>query len=276
MTAFSRLWICSLTFALGLQAQGGESPPPPIIAHRGASVQRLENTLPAFIEGLRQGADGIEADFRMSADGVVVCIHDEHSGRIAKRRLVVAESSYAELKALALKGKEKNEDLYIPRFEEVAALVPEDRLFYIEVKEGPEMLPPLLKAIRASSLKASQIRVISFQPEVIRDLKQHAPELQAYWLVSRKQSAFHGVQPSQEEILRVAKLIRADGVSCSHRHISKDFIQELQQQGFEFHVWTIDDPTQAQAFAQAGASSITTNVPERILQQFKAPAPESD
>ena len=54
---------------------------PLIIAHRGASKQAPENTMSAFQRALELGADGIELDVHMSADGYLVVIHDETADR---------------------------------------------------------------------------------------------------------------------------------------------------------------------------------------------------
>jgi glycerophosphoryl diester phosphodiesterase len=48
----------------------------PIIAHRGASGSAPENTIAAFERAVRQGADAIELDVRLTADGVPVVLHD--------------------------------------------------------------------------------------------------------------------------------------------------------------------------------------------------------
>ena len=48
-----------------------------IMAHRGSRINRPENTLAAFEEAVRAGADGIELDVHLSQDGQVVVIHDE-------------------------------------------------------------------------------------------------------------------------------------------------------------------------------------------------------
>ena len=59
---------------------GAPRGPPSILAHRGASADAPENTLAAFREAARQGADGIEFDVRLSADGCPVVIHDRDLG----------------------------------------------------------------------------------------------------------------------------------------------------------------------------------------------------
>ena len=56
---------------------------PLIVAHRGASSDAPENTLRAFRLGWEQGADAIEADFHLTRDGQLVCMHDATTGRTA-------------------------------------------------------------------------------------------------------------------------------------------------------------------------------------------------
>ena len=59
---------------------------PLVVAHRGASVGRRENTVEAFEEAAAQGADWVEMDVRLSADGVLVVHHDAHfdDGRLVR------------------------------------------------------------------------------------------------------------------------------------------------------------------------------------------------
>ena len=59
---------------------------PLIIAHRGASVNAPENTLAAFQRAVDLGADGLEFDVQLAADGVAVVFHDPSLNRIAGRK----------------------------------------------------------------------------------------------------------------------------------------------------------------------------------------------
>ncbi|MCP4851204.1 MAG: glycerophosphodiester phosphodiesterase, partial [Actinomycetia bacterium] len=58
---------------------------PLVVAHRGASYDRTENTVEAFVEARVQGADWVELDVRLSADDVLMVHHDAH---LADGRLV--------------------------------------------------------------------------------------------------------------------------------------------------------------------------------------------
>jgi glycerophosphoryl diester phosphodiesterase len=75
-------------------------PQPIIFAHRGASAHAPENTLAAFELALAQGADGIELDVKLSADGHVVVIHDPTTDRTTGARGRVKDLSLVELRGL--------------------------------------------------------------------------------------------------------------------------------------------------------------------------------
>ena len=68
---------------------------PLIVAHRGASFEAPENTLPAFNLAWEQGADAIEGDFLLTKDGHIVCIHDRTTKRFCEEDLEVAKSTPA-------------------------------------------------------------------------------------------------------------------------------------------------------------------------------------
>jgi len=65
-----------------------------IVAHRGASRDAPENTIPAFKLAWKQGADAIEGDFHLTKDGHIVCIHDGNTENVANTNLVVGESTF--------------------------------------------------------------------------------------------------------------------------------------------------------------------------------------
>ena len=72
---------------------------PLIIAHRGASADAPENTLAAFRLAIEQGADGLECDLRMSADGIIVISHDDSLKRTHSQPVRIADATAAELAA---------------------------------------------------------------------------------------------------------------------------------------------------------------------------------
>ena len=54
-----------------------------MVAHRGASFENAEHTLGAYVAALDAGAEGLECDVRLTADGHLVCVHDRDLRRTA-------------------------------------------------------------------------------------------------------------------------------------------------------------------------------------------------
>jgi glycerophosphoryl diester phosphodiesterase len=255
MKSFALALLCS-----ALPIHAGE---PLIVAHRGASADAPENTIPAFKLAWEQGADAIEGDFHQTADGRIVCIHDKDTKRVADRNLVVKASTLAELRELdvgAYRGEEYRGS-GIPTLAEVFETVPAEKKIYIEIKSDASIIPNLLAEIETSDLRDEQIVVISFREEVIHALKTQAPRLAANWLVSFKRKGFGGLQPSMKEVFATLDRIDADGLGSGKDHIGAPMIRGILDRGLGYHVWTVDDVANARKFKAWGALSITTNVP---------------
>ena len=243
---------------------------PAIIAHRGASASAPENTLPAFELAWKLGADGIEGDFHLTADGQIVCIHDARTRRVAGKDLAVAASSLNALRALdvgawydkAFKGTR------IPTLAQVLATVPPSGKMYIELKSGPAIIPKLLEILSASPCETSRIVIISFDAGVLRTLKSAAPHLKAIWLSAMDKDASGQTTPYLSTVLETLKQIKADGLSTSKNLDDPAYIKAILDNGYEYHVWTVDNPDDAKRFMRWGAMSITTNRPDHIKKQM--------
>ena len=77
---------------------------PAVIAHRGASAIRPEHTLGAFRQAIRDGADAIECDVRMTLDGHLVCLHDRSVDRTSDGHGLVSRHTLRQLQALDWSG----------------------------------------------------------------------------------------------------------------------------------------------------------------------------
>ncbi|MEE6167333.1 MULTISPECIES: glycerophosphodiester phosphodiesterase [Mycobacteriaceae] len=73
---------------------------PFVVAHRGASADRPEHTIAAYDLALREGADGVECDVRLTRDGHLVCVHDRRVDRTSTGTGLVSEMTLAELRDL--------------------------------------------------------------------------------------------------------------------------------------------------------------------------------
>ncbi len=265
--------VATITFLLGLASLAsadvvlpkiiaGHAEEPLIVAHRGASRDAPGNTIPAFQLAWEQGADAIEGDFHLSKDGEIVCFHDADTERVAGTQLVVRQSTLAELKQLdvgATHGVAFN-GTRIPTIAEVFATIPQGKKIFIEVKCGAEIIPTLLNEIDQSGLTQEQIVVISFNKQVIQQLKIKAPQYKASWLCSFNKQETGEITPSLATVLKTLRQIQADGLS-SNTAVPASVIEAVSQQGYEWHVWTINDLNTASRMQALGVLSITTDVP---------------
>lgn len=246
-----------------------------IVAHRGASFDAPENTLAAFEMAWKQGADGIEGDFYLTADGEIVCIHDPTTRRTSNESLVVSESSLSELRRLEVgswKGGHWAKER-IPTFEEVLRTVPSGKLFVIELKSKVEIVEPLKRQLDKLGHDEIKILIISFDEATIQKCKEWMPEVRAHWLTSfERVDDGDGFRPSAEAIAATVRRCGADGVGMQGNRdvIVVDFVESLRRDGcHEFHVWTVDSPVDAEYFARLGAGGITTNRPALIRQALE-------
>lgn len=252
-----------ISLALLFVAVHSHAEEPLIVAHRGASRDAPENTLPAFKLAWEQGADAIEGDFRLTQDGQIVCIHDEDTQRVAARKLVISESPLKALRELDV-GAYRGEiyaGTVIPTIAEVFATIPAQKKIYIEIKSDESIIPYLLEEIRIAGLAQDQVTLISFDKDLIKALKARAPQYKALWLSSFKKDQLGNITPSIETTLNTLDRIKADGFSSSKNLIEEALVNRVLAKGYEYHVWTVDDLELARRFKAWGAKSITTNVP---------------
>lgn len=255
-----------------------------IVAHRGASHDAPENTLAAFNLAWEQGADGIEADFYLTSDGKIICMHDKDTQRTAGVCHVIADTPFDALRQLDV-GAWKGDDFRgerMPTLEEIIATIPPGKKFVIELKTGPEIVAPLAAALKEAPLEDEQILIIAFNAETVAECKRVMPHLKAHWLVRYEQNKKTGAwKPGRATVEKTLKRIKADGLGSKAEtaHVDADFLKQLCRAGLcEWHVWTVDDPQVARYYQRLGAFGITTNRPGWLRQELKklaaAPAPQ--
>jgi len=261
------MYACVLVPLLILCMTTSPAASPLIVAHRGASGDAPENTLPAFRLAWKQGADAMEGDFHLTRDGHIVCWHDFDTEKRAGVKHVIAESTLAQIQLLDA-GSWKGDawrGTSAPTLAQAITTVPEDKLFYIEVKSGPESVPALLNVLDLGALEDAQIVMISFQQETVRAFKTARPDWTSNWLTSFREDEAGQMRPTAEEIIEVVKELGADGVGFKGMaHIDQLFVNTLKAAGLGVHVWTINEAAEARRFRDLGVDSITTDFPAKI------------
>jgi glycerophosphoryl diester phosphodiesterase len=231
------------------------TPPPLIIAHRGASAAAPENTLAAFRLAKTQGAHGIEFDVQLSADGIPVVIHDDTVDRTTNGRGRVTDLTLAQLQSLDAGQGES-----IPTLAQTFDLFGPDFLYNLEIKNddqtdrGAEQA--IAECIRRYGVQR-QLIISSFNPTALERiyavLGDEVPLAFLHMgMMDRDTSAWQ--------------------FPCHADHpyylaIDAAYMAWAQAVNRLVNVWTLDDPLIAQQLAAIGVHSIITNNPHLLLQK---------
>jgi glycerophosphoryl diester phosphodiesterase len=238
-----------------------------IIGHRGASDDAPENTISSIKEAFAQGADGVEVDVRLTKDKKIICIHDKNTLRTTGLSLEVKKSDYRELKNLDA-GSWKGavwRDESIPSLEEVLKEVPLDKEIFIEVKTGLEIIDPLISLVLSSKITQRNISIISFNDQVIKEIKLCLPDTTCNLLTAFDPSY------NEKDLPQLLRKIGADGVGVqNHPKLKKDFIDKIRNINKDVHVWTVNEGDEAKKYSSLEISSITTNKPRHIKSCLSA------
>ena len=238
---------------------------PFIIGHRGASREAPENTLESFRLAWEQGANGIEADFRLTADERIICMHDATTARTTGVNLKIADTTLEELRRLdagAWRGEQWS-GARIPTLDEVLAAIPHGTWLFIEIKSGAEIIPHLEKVLQVAGLSPERIRLLSFSADLIAALKSRLPDWHSCWLCDYRRTLPGSAWcPSKAEVLNTLNRSGADGLASANRaFLDRDLVETLRGLGKEIHVWTVDRLSAAAHLRSLGVNSIMTNRP---------------
>jgi glycerophosphoryl diester phosphodiesterase len=196
------------------------------IGHRGAPRRFLENTQPAFEEALRQGADAVELDVHVTADGHAIVHHDPGlSGRVTPaelRKREISELSLADVQGVDLGNGER-----IPLLAHVLEMVRGKATAYVEIKAGD--IIPIAEVIKASGAVCA---IHSFDHSAIAAAAQQAPEIPRGVL-------FDEWPPSPRAIV---ERTGARDVWPRATLISEARMNELHDLGSRVIAWTVNDP----------------------------------
>lgn len=134
-----------------------------IIAHRGASFDAPENSLESFDLAIAQGAQRLELDIQLTADGLPIVLHDETTTRTTGVALTVAETPWAALQHLRLPNGEA-----IPTFDALCASVRGRVQLDVELKATqPAVVDGILETLSTYDLREDAL-ISSFDASVLR------------------------------------------------------------------------------------------------------------
>ncbi|WP_406420978.1 glycerophosphodiester phosphodiesterase [Streptomyces sp. NBC_00873] len=258
-----------------------------VIAHRGASDDAPEHTLAAYRKAIEDGADALECDVRLTADGHLVCVHDRRVNRTSNGRGAVSALELSALAALdfgSWKDREESPDwdpvpgelTSVLTLERLLELVVETRAagrplqLAIETKhptrwagQVEERLLHLLKRYEFDTPPAdgpSPVRIMSFSARSLYRIQAASPTLPTVYLMQF-------VSPRLRDG-RLPAGARIAGPGLRIVRSNPGYVERLHRAGHRVHVWTVNEPEDVELCTRLGVEAIITNRPKQVLSQL--------
>ncbi|MCW8916229.1 MAG: glycerophosphoryl diester phosphodiesterase [Magnetovibrio sp.] len=233
---------------------------PKLIAHRGASAQAPENTMPAFLRAVEVGAKAIEFDVTMSADGVPIVIHDETLDRTTNGIGPVVLKTWQELQALDAGSwfGSKYDDVKIPHLEEVLEFSKHHSLaLNLEIKPTLGLEQQTVDAI-VSALNGIDVSLVvsSFNERALAMFQVKAPEVELAYLTE-------AIPP--DWVRRMAPF-GAQAMHCWDAFVTQAVVDEIVNAGKTLRVYTVNDVRRAQQLWSWGVEAVFTDHPDKLIE----------
>lgn len=255
---------------------------PQVVAHRGASHAVAEHTLGAYLAALDQGADALECDVRLTADGHLVCVHDRRVDRTAGVRGVVSTMDLGQLDELdfaSWKTPWADLDDEAPMVEEstrrvltlrslIEAVRDYDRPVDMAIEtKHPTRYGGLVERRLVDLLdefgwagKDSPARVMSFSWVALNRLKKLAPGLEVVQLVERLVA-----WPKTENIV-TRGWIAGPGIDLLREN--PRFARKLGASRRRVHVWVVNAAEDLDLCRELGVEAVISDDPGFALRQL--------
>ncbi|MFL5320989.1 MAG: glycerophosphodiester phosphodiesterase [Myxococcaceae bacterium] len=228
-----------------------------LLAHRGASKDAPENTIEAFVEAVRQEADGVELDAMVCGSGEVVVCHDEFLDRLARKPWEVRTTSLWKLRTADVGTPLGFKPARIPTLESVIDALPSDFLINIELKcerlNDDGLSEKVCALVRRMGI-GSRVVISSFNPLCLFRVAASYPELRRGFLIDPDKGFLF-----QRGVL--TPLTSSYSVHPYYAQVSEQLVREWRASGLEVACWTVDDPVIARSLRDFGVRYCITNRP---------------
>jgi glycerophosphoryl diester phosphodiesterase len=224
-----------------------------VIAHRGASGERPENTLAAYRLAVAQRADMIEIDLHRTRDGAIPITHDATLAHLGGRG-EIADATTAEVRALDA-GEGERVPLLPEVLDELGAKIP----FNLELKVGTRGAYPGLEAATLGEVERRDLltRTLfsSFYDQVLANLRAESSAARIALLISRR---------SGSEWARRARALGAEALNPELALATPELVRAAHAEGLAVYVFTVDPEHEMRRMRDYGVDGLFTNHPARL------------
>ena len=237
---------------------------PKILAHRGANGFAPENTIPALAEAARRGADGVEFDVQMTADGELVICHDTTVDRVSDGSGAIADQTLVQLRTLDIGSwfDPAFAGTRIPTLKEALLCVAGMEQINIELKRPEparraELVKKTLHTVEELGL-SDKVLYSSFDLSVLDEIKRRSPESRCGILYSFRTSDV--IRLRWFRTWTVAKRHHLDALNpCFNYCLSPGYRRRCHRHGLEIYVWGIPSARAMKWYRNLSVDGIITD-----------------
>jgi glycerophosphoryl diester phosphodiesterase len=219
-----------------------------IIGHRGAAGLALENSQDSLLAALDHDIDGIEFDVRRTKDGQLAVMHDSHTGRIARKKVLVSHKTLEELQAITLKNGQ-----HIPSLDEVMSLVAGKTQAVIDIKDNGSA-DGILKVLE--KYPSADVSFTSLRYSELQKLHKVRPDIPMF--VRDLLNPF--------EVVHTARFMHATGISLNMFLMNPLTYWLAKRRNLEIRIYTVNSPMLVRFFQKLYPGIVIyTNHPQRFV-----------
>lgn len=233
------------------------TPRPLLIGHRGSPRYAPENTLASFEVAAVQGADAIEFDVKLTADGEAVILHDATVDRTTNGHGLLKRLTLTAIQQLDAGSWFSTQFAgeRIPTLETVCATLGQRLYLNIELTNYTTPFDPLvIRVVDIVKKYHLQNRVLfsSFFPHNLTRVRRLLPESACALLIF----------PGWKGYLALRLALRSKEYWAIHPHITQatpDLVRHAHAAGKRIHVWTVNAEEDIRRMAAIGVDAIFTD-----------------
>jgi glycerophosphoryl diester phosphodiesterase len=240
---------------------------PLIIAHRGDSVHRPENTRAAFLRAVELGAEMVELDVQLTRDGHVVVIHDDTVDRTTNGEGRVRDLTLAQIRSLSAGYPDRFGSAFagerVLTLSEALELLRGRARVLIEFKSDtvtPDQASGIESRTIAEIRRAGMVEetaLVSFDRRALLRARDQAPEIPRAHLFLRA---------APEEVLEGAREVGCSVVIPEKGMLSEELCQLAREAGLKVATWVDDDVGELRSLMRLGLYGVGTNQPGVLLE----------